>query len=329
MEEPQLTFAEASERLVAWPSRPRMPRAELAVWLKTSRPLRAVVPSRLAVARAERTGRQLWDEDGSERANALRAMEAVVCGTHQERDLQAHARRHLIEQQAWEALFWQPWSPPLADAASREHLVKAYSGGRGVVLSPCHLGPFFCISKCFVKLGIEPYIVSGEWFFEDPEPGYWGRRLARWRRSIPRVPLVPARGSFAILQAVLSAGKVALIYFDLPGPHETNFLGKPAMLVDGSARLAVQSDALIVPVRPLRDGHVIRVQAFEALDPRDFESADGLHAALAAVHERLILEFPAGLADPASFGWKSFATATSWRRPPRENPRRAMDAASA
>jgi hypothetical protein len=297
-----------------------MPRAEPRVWLKTARPLRGAVPMRLAVARAERTGRRLWDEAGGERAHALRTMEAVVGGTHQEPALEAHARRHLIEKQAWEALFWQRPSTPRADPATRERLVTVCSGDRGVVLSSCHLGPFFRKSKGLVRLGIEPYLVAGEWFFADPEPGYWGRRLAHWRRSLPQVPLVPARGSFAVLRAVLAAGKTVSIYFDLPGPHATEFLGKQAMLVDGTARLAVQSDALVMPIRAVRDGHALKLQAFEALDPRDFDNADDLHAALAQVHERSILEFPAALADPDTFGWNGCATAASWRRPPREQP---------
>ena len=318
MQQPDLTFTEASERLITWPSRPRMPRAAPGVWLKTARPVRALLPSRLPVAWAERTGRQLWEEDRGERAQAVRSMEAVVGGTHHEGEVQAHARRYLIEQQAWEALFWQPWPPPRTDATTREHLITACSGDRGVVLSSCHVGPFFCKSRSLVSLGIEPYIVSGEWFFDDPAPGYWGRRLARWHRGIPRVPLVPARGSFEILRAILAAGKTTLVYFDLPGPHDTDFLGKRAMLVDGTARLATQSDALVVPLRSVREGHVIRLQAFEALDPRDFEGPDDLHAALARVHTELILEFPAAMAEPDSFGWNGCATASSWLRPPRE-----------
>jgi lauroyl/myristoyl acyltransferase len=325
MDESELTLAEASGLLVPWPPRPRMPRAGLRVWLKTARPVRAVLPTRLVVARAQRKGRRLWDEAPAEHAHALRTMEAVVCGTPQERELAAHARQHLIEEQAWEALFWQSWTAPRIDAASGERLVRLCSGDRGVVLSACHLGPYFRKSKRLVRLGLTPYVVAGEWFLAEPTPDYWGRRLARWRRGLPEVPLVRARGSYAVLRTVLAAGRTALVYFDMPGSHETEFLGKRVMLVDGTARLAAETDALVVPVRSVRDGHVIRLEVFDALDPRDFQGADDLHVALAGVHERLILERPAAMADPASFGWEGFATASCWLRPPREHSQRASD----
>jgi lauroyl/myristoyl acyltransferase len=316
IEEQDPTLAELADRLVAWPPTPRMPPAELRVWLKTSRPLRAVVPTRLALAHAERKGRKLWDEAKSERAQALRTMEAVVCGTPRESELADHARQHLIERQVWDAMFWQAWTAPRVDESTRERLVGTCSGERGVVLSACHLGPYYRKSKLLVSLGIQPYIVTGDWFLANPTPDYWGRRLARWRKGLPRVPLVRPRGSFAVLRAVLRASQTVLLYFDMPGHHETPFLGKPAMLVDGTARLALESDALVVPLRSVRAGSRIRLEAHEPLDPRDFAGVDDLHLQLARVHERLILDFPAAMADPSEFGWGDGATATGWRRPP-------------
>jgi hypothetical protein len=93
-------------------------------------------------------------------------------------------------------------------------------------------------------------------------------------------------------------------------------------LVDGTARMAVEADALVMPIRSVRDGHVLRMQTFEPLDPRDFAGPDELHQALARVHERLILEFPAASADPETYGWGDHATPTGWRRPPRTSERR-------
>ena len=49
-----------------------------------------------------------------------------------------------------------------------------------------------------------------------------------------------------------------------------------------------------------------------ALDPREFADADELHDALAVLHERWILEEPAAMADPNSFGWDGGATALGW-----------------
>jgi lauroyl/myristoyl acyltransferase len=327
-EEQDPTLAQLADHLVAWPPAPRMPPASPRVWLKTARPVRAVMPTRLVVAHAERKGRRLWDEAKGERADALRTMAIIVSGTAEEERLQDHARRHLIERQAWDALFWQAWPAPRVSEVTRERLISLCNDApRGVVLSACHLGPYFRKSKTLVSLGIEPHVVAGDWFHGKPTRDYWGRRLARWQKGLPEVPLVRPRGSFPVLQMILRAGKTVLVYFDMPGGHETRFLGKPAMLVDGTARLAATTDALIVPVRSRRDGRMLWLDALEPLDPRDFAGADELHEELARVHERLILEFPAGMADPGSFGWGEHATAAAWRRPPREQDERAGDAA--
>ncbi|MCW3018117.1 MAG: hypothetical protein JWN10_425, partial [Solirubrobacterales bacterium] len=76
-----------------------------------------------------------------------------------------------------------------------------------------------------------------------------------------------------------------------------------------------ETDALVVPLRARRVGHRVCVQAAPALDPREHGGAAGLHQALAAHHERWILEEPAMMADPNSFGWEHGAGPRGWSRP--------------
>src|SRR3981081_4426704 len=102
----------------------------------------------------------------------------------------------------------------------------------------------------------------------------------------------------------------------MPGHHETSFLGKRAMLADGCARLAMDTGAVVLCQRAGRDGHRVTVEMTPALDPRDFASADELHAHLARQHERWILEHPEAMDDPRSFGWEDGVSADAWRRPP-------------
>jgi lauroyl/myristoyl acyltransferase len=294
-----------------------MPAAPFAVRMKTSTLVRRALPTRLAVARAERKARRRFAEHPPTRERALRAMEAVVAGTPRAGELEDLAREHVVETQAWEAMFWQPWPRQRIDARSSELLQTICAGERGVLLSACHCGPYFNKARTLVSIGIEPAVVSGDWFFEPPSPDYWGRRLARWRRGLPDLPLIRPRGSFRVLASLLAEGATVLVYFDMPGRHETNFLGKPVMLVDGSARLAVETGALVLPVRSRRVGHRPLVEAGEPLDPRDFAGVDELHEALARVHERAILEHPAAMADPSEFGWEQEAGPDAWRRPGR------------
>ncbi len=316
---PTTTRAEDEEDGFVHPIVPRMPRATLRVRLGTSPAIRRMLPARLMVARAERKADRLWREQAPDRAYALRTMEAVVAGTEREAELEQIAERHLAEVQVWDELFWQPWTAPRVDPRSRELLLDTCTGERGVVLSACHVGPYFNKAIALVALGIEPYVVAGDFYFEEPSNDRWGRRVARWRRGSPGLPLVRPRGSFAVLAKVLARGEIVLVYFDMPGPRESRFLGKSAMLADGTARLAVETDSLVLPLRSYRDGHRLGLRAREPIDPRDFDGVDALHAELARNHEREILAEPEAMADPADFGWGAGATPQAWTRPPREN----------
>jgi lauroyl/myristoyl acyltransferase len=292
-----------------------MPSAPLRIRLKTSPILRRLVPTQLVLGRAERKARRLFAQKGETHARALRTMEAIVAGTARAGELEQLAERWTVEREAWNAIFWQPWPRPRISERSSELLLESIARGRGVVLSSCHTGPYFMKARTLGTIGVRPYVVSGDWFYEDPSNDYWGRRLARWRRGLPPVPIVRPRGSFDVLAAALRRAETALIYFDMPGRHETSFLGKPVMLVDGTARLAIETGALVMPIRSRRVGRRIVLEIREPLDPTDFDGVDALQDELARIHERLILEDPAAMDDPAEFGWGEEATPSGWRRP--------------
>ncbi|MCW3019837.1 MAG: benzoate-CoA ligase [Solirubrobacterales bacterium] len=293
---------------------PRMPPAPLGTRVRTSPWLRSVVPVGVAIGRAERRGREVWERHTGERAQAIAAMEAILAGTARAGELPELARMSLVEGKIDRALFWQrPWSARL-DAQSAERLEQALSADRGVVLSACHVGPYYRL-QCLRQLdGPDTYLVPGAWFFEPPSSNYWGRRLARWRKGT-HSRLVPAKGSFRIIQALLERGERVLLFFDMPGARETRFLGKPAMLADGTAQLATRADALVVPLRARRDGHRVWVDVAAPLDPRELAGVDELIDSLAALHERWILERPETMADPRTFGWEQGASAQAWLAP--------------
>jgi lauroyl/myristoyl acyltransferase len=307
-------FPEGVEML----SKPRMPPAPLLIRLKTSTLLRRAVPTELVVARAERKAHRLWQTHPPTRERALDAVRAVVVGTHREGDVEALAEQHVVERQAWEALFWQPWRVPSIDEDSVKLVRETCARERGVIISACHLGPFFAVARMLDTLGVVQYIVMGEWSYEEPSHDLWGRRCARWRIGLPTVPIVRPRGSYDVLAELLRRKLVTTVYFDLPGRRETRFLGKTVSLVDGSARLAWENDALVLPQRARRDGARVSVEYFEPLDPREHSGPEEIQDALARVHERLILDEPASLQDPAVTGWDDCARAEGWTRPARK-----------
>jgi lauroyl/myristoyl acyltransferase len=297
------------------PAPPRMPPAGLRTWLKTSPWLRHLVPTALVLKMAERRGRARWELSSEDRENAMAAMETVVAGTPRAHELSALARAYLIESVVDQALFWQPWRRLRLDAQSMARLHDALGQGRGVLLSLSHFGQYYrATTSGFWSVERLPYVVVGRSFLQEPTKGYAGRYLARWRKLL-RAPLVPSDGSFSVLQALLERGEMVVLYFDRPGPHVTRFLGKTATLADGTARLALQTDALVLPLRARRVGHRGCLDVGEPVDPRDFTSVDQLHERLAALHETWILEHPESMRDPRSFGWGKWATADSWIRP--------------
>ena len=280
---------------------PRMPRVSLDIRVKTSPWVRSVLPTRLLVNRAARRGQAIWERSVSEREDAVAVMETIIAGTPRAHELRELAQLHLIESQIDRVLFWQQrWSAKV-DARSAACLHAALSEDRGVLLSVSHIGPYYRLLCAPPFNGRDTYLVAGPWFFEPPSPDYWGRRLARWRKGT-KSRLVLSDGSFPIIQALLERGDPVFLHFDMPGPHETRFLGKSAMMADGSAQLAVRADALVLPLRARRVGHNVWVDAGAPLDPQEFAGVDELHDALAALHERWILENPAAIENPAARG---------------------------
>lgn len=307
---PDLTAALAEARRPV--ERAPMPPAELAVRIKTSPAARRLAPTRLAVRRAAAKGRALWEDCDEERRRALEAMSAVVGSTARAGEVEELARMHLIETEVQTTLFWQPWETVRVDAASVAHLRAALSADCGMLLSGCHVGPYFHTTSVGRALRRSVYVVAGEWTFQEPSRGYWGRRVVRRRRGLRAQGgrIVRAAHSFPLLLALLEEREILLITFDVPGGHATRFLGKPVMLATGTARLSFQTGAPVVPIRARRTGHRVWVDAAAPLHPREFADVEELHGALAGVHERWILELPATVEDPRRPGAWEHATHT-------------------
>jgi lauroyl/myristoyl acyltransferase len=245
-------------------------------------------------------------------------MAAVVGGTERAGEVEALSRRSLIESEAHRILFWRPLRTSSIDEHSRSHLDAALCSERGVLLSSCHTGPVFQTMSVIAARGRGSFCVAAPWFFERPSQDYWGRRVARWWRvaQTRNEHVLVSKGSFPVLRALLAQGELVWLLFDMPGSRQTRFLGKSVMLSSGSARLASESGALILPLRARREGHRTWVDVAAALDPGEFARDEDLHNALAAVHERWILEQPEALEDPRRKGaWEEGATAGGWVRP--------------
>ena len=154
-----------------------------------------------------------------------------------------------------------------------------------------------------------------DWFYEAPPKGYYGywfehcRRVSRNSQYLT----IPARGSFPVLAEYLKQGGLVSIAMDLPGRTLTRYLGKQVEMTAGTARLAVQTGSLVVPVSLVPEGRrTWRIEVGEAMDPAGFDSIEGLHQALADWHSERILLAPEHYEDPVRAGGWAVATPSGW-----------------
>jgi lauroyl/myristoyl acyltransferase len=311
--------AEALRRIAADQLDPPLPSVPLGLRLATSEHARRLLPDRIAVAVGRARGARAWRRRPEVRAEALRALEAVVGGTAREAEALSLARRHVCEHAAYRELYWQPWRLARVTAASEQNLQSALTSGRGVILTCCHVGPRQHQLSVLAARGVSVNLVTGPWLFAPPGNDYWGRRLARRWREARRLGqrMVVTGGSYPLLVSLLRAGEAVELFFDMPGPVGTSFLGKQVMLSGGTARLARETAALLLPVRARLVGHRIWADFAPPIDPLAAADTETLHARLAALHERWILEQPEALEDPNRPGaWEGSAGPGGWRRPP-------------
>jgi len=274
------------------------------------------VPTSLKLLAAELLGRLDVIRKPEEVAEARATTEKIVAGTHRAGDLEQIARRRLVELRVRQAIFWRRhWNRD--PVIGEENIRKALAGNRPVLLTFCHLAAFEGTFAPIAAAGRATYLPLASWFFDPPEDNPWGYRLEHWRRAFAeingRVVLMP--GTFDVLHALLERGEVVMVAFDSPGNTETQFLGKPVMLASGTARLAHQTGAILLPVRRLRKGLRVAIEYGEPIDSRDYDDPDSLHVTLANLHTGWILDRPEALEDPSRQGfWEDQALPTGWRR---------------
>lgn len=268
---------------------------------------------RMAIGIGFMLGRLQWLRS-SARARSRRAIHAIA-GPGPGRD--AMARAHLANTVARDRLIRRPWMVQGIPADGAEHLRTAFSAGRGVLVSYCHFGPFPALGVTVVEHVSNVHQVAGAWL-AAPRPEFSTERVRRWRSMFESagVPLVTAEGGFPHIVDLLRRGAAVVMAFDWPGSAETTFLGRPVRLASGTAKLAETTGAMVVPV--MRHFQQLRARTVfgSPLDPREHTGWRGLHDALAARHERWILERPAALEDPCRDGaWGESATAERWGSP--------------
>jgi lauroyl/myristoyl acyltransferase len=282
--------------------------------LRASSTLRRFVPAPVAEAGLDLAVRASIRLRPERLARATAAMTAVAGGTPLEPEVPVLAVRHLAAwPRAWETT-WRPWAVrrlPIEGLAG----VRAVEPGRGVVFSRTHFGVPAGMASLPryvgpIHLGVGGHLLS------DAAPGYDGYQNEQLRHLLTTSGwhLVRARGSRELFAEVLRSGGRVQLNLDVPGSAPVQFLGKTVELASGTARLAWQTDSVVVPAAVLRRGRGWVGRLEEPIDPRDHPSWESLLQAVADVHSRLVLIAPEYLESPLRDGGWAVATGEGWRR---------------
>lgn len=280
--------------------------------------VRRFVPMALAVALIRVAYRVGLTRRPARLESSRAAMAAVVGGTPAESRLEELARRHPAAMAEGIELCWRPWLLDKIPVDHGERIAEARAAGRGVLICFTHFGPLNG-RHSLRRWTLPGYGPTGDWFYEAPPKGYFGYWFehcrALTRACEDRVGLLPARGSYPVLAALLRQGELVSIAMDLPGSTATRFLGKQVQMTSGTARLAAETGSLVVPVSLVPGGRRRwRIEVGEPVDPAGFGSHLDLHQALADWHTERILRAPEYYEDPVRAGGWAVATPDGWRR---------------
>lgn len=291
-----------------------VPWGGLVARLRASELLRRFVPLPVARAAIIAAHRAALARQPEKLAFARATVEAVVGGTAYDGDLDELAFQHLlIWSLGWEWA-WRPWLVRKMPVVGLERLA-GLDHRRGVIFSRTHMGPPGGVAALARAVGPIDQAV-GSYLFEPNPPGYNGYQNEQGRKLMTEAGIVMhnAGGSAAVLTDVLKRGGRVLLHFDVPGSTPVRFLGKTVEMKSGTARLAMDTDAVVVPVSTLPRGRHWTLHVDDPIDPRSFDDSAGLMQAVASVHERLVLAAPYRLESPLRDGGWAEATAAGWRR---------------
>jgi KDO2-lipid IV(A) lauroyltransferase len=151
---------------------------------------------------------------------------------------------------------------------SERVLAEALAMGRGVVYATCHLGPWERMAALLAKRGFPITTIARESY--DPRFHALVYDRLRERRDVRVIYRKSTSAPVAIVRT-LRAGRVLGLLVDLPGSiptRDVEWLGRPARMASGLARLALRLGAPVVvgTPAPAAGGLAIRVEAIPTGD---------------------------------------------------------------
>jgi lauroyl/myristoyl acyltransferase len=167
------------------------------------------------------------------------------------------ARRRVVDEAVRAELQWRPWLQRRLQIEGLAHLERARSERRGVILATAHLGPFLALVHGLAARGTKVYVAGGHRVGEPGLDGRVGRWVVAQNRWVEEAGCrwVRKPGSYAVLRELLRRGEVVWIAGDARGTTETTLAGHPVRVASGVGRLAIDTEAVVIPAFVLRRGY--------------------------------------------------------------------------
>lgn len=280
----------------------------LLIRLYGSRFAHRVIPTPVALRLAALRGRAEWYLVPHRRAYALRRTEVIRGIPSNSSAATFFARRRLVEDAVRAELQWRPWLSRKMTIEGFAHIQAARAGGRGAIVATVHLGPFLALVHGLAARGIKLYVCGGTWGGgAAPMHGRRGRWTLAQNRWVEEAGCrwVHPGGSYPLLRELLMRGEVCVIAVDALGKVDVDLAGHPARVRGGTASLALDTGASIVPGFVLRRGWGQVCVLLEPIDPSSFANPISLTRHLAKVLGDALLEAPEQVHDSVFDRWEA------------------------
>lgn len=261
---------------------------------------RHLYPLTLGLWVARGRARRAWRKPEL-RDRALASMQLLLGETARAQEVDAVAREHLYESYRYEELIWRRGLTTALPVRHLQRLEDLVHAGSGVLVSLVHQSQFGAHAACLARHGL-PLTVLVSPMLLGPQAatrrGLLRSQLLATFATGPNVSVLPAADSYPELASLLRAGGTVALGCDVKGSTPVRFLGRTVYVASGTARLAMETGAPIVPVSVLPHGRLERLELQEPLDPARYNSYQELLQALFARHEAAVLSWPQAMERP-------------------------------
>ena len=225
------------------------------------------------------------------REDARRQMRFLLEAARPEADLEAAARAYVKRMVQRGELRWHPETFMHQRVEGFEHLEKALTHGRGVVLNYMHFGFYEGLSPSLAARGVRQHMLGFDHILGDDAPGWLKQNIATASTG-GNIPVSVAIGSQGIAD-LLREGKVVTFACDIPGQTPVRFVGRDLVGSFGAARVPTLTDSpVVVATNEIDEDGKPLLRLHPPLVPADFASPRDLLERMLEIHEPVVLRWP-------------------------------------